>query len=216
MDPRLIVVTDAGLAFPRDVLSVLAGALSAGAPVVQLRDKAATARHLFEQAVAILPMARAAGALLFVNDRLDVALAAGADGVHLGPEDMPVAAARRTVPAGFLIGFSTDDPDTARLAEAEGADYIGCGAVFGTATKAEAGGERIGTQRLGEVARAVNIPVVAIGGITPANVARVAATGAAGAAVVSAVMTAADPAAVVRALMAPFRPAEAGNDRSGP
>ncbi|MEX0892360.1 MAG: thiamine phosphate synthase [Gemmatimonadota bacterium] len=204
MDLRLIVVTDRGLAAPRKVREIVEAALAAGAPAVQLRDKTATARELFEQATALLPRIREYGALLFVNDRLDAALAAGADGAHLGPDDLPVAAARRAAPAGFLIGYSTDDPETARRAVADGAAYIGCGAVFGTTTKAEAGQEGIGTERLDSVARAVDVPVVGIGGITPANVAQVAATAAAGAAVVGAVMAAADPAAAVRALLAPF------------
>jgi thiamine-phosphate pyrophosphorylase len=200
-DLRLIVITDRGLAAPRDVLTIVQAALDAGAPAIQLRDKSATAADLLRQARTLLPRTRAAGALLFINDRLDVALAAGADGVHLGPDDLPVTAARRTAPPGFLVGCSTDDPDVARRAEADGADYIGCGAVFGTRTKTEVGTERIGVQRLDEVAAAVTIPVVGIGGITTGNVAGVAASRAAGAAVVSAVMGAADPAAAVTALL---------------
>jgi thiamine-phosphate pyrophosphorylase len=198
---RLIVVTDRHLAEPRTVIEVVEAALDAGAPAIQLRDKTATAAELFQQARALLPLIRAAGALLFLNDRLDVALAAGADGVHLGPSDMPVSAARRVAPQHFLIGYSTDDPAAAQRAEADGASYIGCGAVFGTTTKAEAAAERIGVARLDDVARAVSIPVVGIGGITPDNVVQVGATAAAGAAVVGAVMVAPDPAAVVRELL---------------
>src|SRR5690606_14209855 len=104
----------------------------------------ASARELFRLASALRARTSAVGALLFINDRLDVALAAGADGVHLGPSDLPVAAARRAVPAGFLIGYSTDSPDVAARAQRDGADYIGCGAVFGTGSKPEAAGERIG------------------------------------------------------------------------
>lgn len=204
MDLRIIVVTDPDLARPRAVADVVARALEAGAPAIQLRDKRATAAELFEQASVLRPMTRARGALLFVNDRLDVALAAGADGVHLGPDDLPVAAARRIAPAAFLIGYSTDDPHAAVAAERDGASYIGCGAVFGTTSKAEAAGERIGLARLDDVARAVSIPVVGIGGITPDNVAAVSATRAAGAAVLSAIMAAADPAAVTRSLLAAF------------
>jgi thiamine-phosphate pyrophosphorylase len=204
VDLRLIVVTDRRLAAPRPLLDIVAAALGAGAPAIQLRDKHAAARDLAELAAAMLPLVRAAGARLFINDRLDVALATGADGVHLGPDDIPVDAARRVAPPGFLVGYSADSPAAALSAAAAGASYIGCGAVFGTTTKAEAAGERIGTARLDKVARAVSIPVVGIGGIEPANIARVAATAAAGAAVVGAVMTAADPAAVVRTLLASF------------
>jgi thiamine-phosphate pyrophosphorylase len=203
MDLRLIVITDRQLAAPRPVDAVVRAALEAGAPAIQLRDKTADARALYEQARALLPLTRAHGALLFVNDRLDVALAAGADGVHLGPHDLPVDAAHRVAPPGFLIGFSTDDPAAARRAASAGAAYVGCGAVFGTRTK-DVGDERIGPDGLRRVVEAVPLPVIGIGGITTGNVHEVAATGAAGAAVVGAVMTAADAAAVVRALLAAF------------
>lgn len=203
MDLRLIVITDRALAAPRPVLEVVRAALEAGAPAIQLRDKTADARSLFEQARALLPLTRRHGALLFVNDRLDVALAAGADGVHLGPDDIPLAAARAAVPPGFLVGFSTDDPVRARAAAAEGASYIGCGAVFGTGTK-DVGGERIGTERLRRVVEAAGIPVVGIGGVNSSNIVEIARAGAAGAAIVGAVMAAPDPASAVRALLAPF------------
>jgi thiamine-phosphate pyrophosphorylase len=200
-DLGLVVITDRRLAEPRPVLDVVEGALAGGAPVIQLRDKTATARELYDQAAALRPLIRRSGALLFVNDRLDVALAAGADGVHIGPGDLPLRAARRAAPAGFLIGYSTNDPDEAGAAERAGADYIGCGAVFGTLHKVGGETERIGTDRLAAVIEAVTIPVIAIGGITAANAAQVAAAGAAGAAVIGAVMQASDPAAAVRALL---------------
>ncbi|CAN5789482.1 thiamine phosphate synthase [soil metagenome] len=201
LDVRLIVITDRALAAPRSVLPVVEAALDAGAPVIQLRDKRATAGSLLQQAKALLPAVRAAGALLFINDRLDVALAAGADGVHLGPDDIPVAAARRIAPADFFVGYSTDDPEDARRAEAHGASYIGCGAVFGTTSKEEAAGEAIGPERLDVVARAVSIPVVGIGGINAGNIGEIHATAAAGAAVIGAVMQAPDPGAAVANLL---------------
>jgi thiamine-phosphate pyrophosphorylase len=204
LDVRLIVVTDRGLAAPRSIVDVASRALDGGAPAIQLRDKEADAATLLQTARALLPLVRAAGALLFINDRVDLALASGADGVHLGPTDLPVSAARRIVPAGFFIGFSTDDPAAARQAELDGASYIGCGAVFGTTTKREAAGEAIGVARADEVARAVRIPVVGIGGVTTANVHELAATRAAGAAVVGAVMGADDTAEAVRALLHAF------------
>ena len=203
-DLRLIVITDRRLAAPRTIIDVARAALDAGAPAIQLRDKDATARELAELTRALLPFTRAAHALLFVNDRLDVALAAGADGVHLGPDDIPLTAARRIAPPPFLIGCSTDDPARARQLEYDGASYIGCGAVFGTRTK-DVGGERIGIDRLRDVARAVRIPVVGIGGVEVSNVGELAATGAAGAAVVSAVMAADDPAHVTGQLLRAFR-----------
>jgi thiamine-phosphate pyrophosphorylase len=203
LDLRLIVITDRHLAGARSVVDIVRAAVGAGAPAVQVRDKEASARELAALTRALLPITTAARALLFVNDRLDVALAAGADGVHLGPDDIPVAAARRIAPAPFLIGCSTDDPARARQLERDGASYLGCGAVFGTVTK-EVGGERIGVDRLGAVVRAVGIPVVGIGGVNQTNIAGVAGAGAAGAAVVSAVMAAPDPAAATGELLRGF------------
>lgn len=200
-DLRLIVITDRDLAAPRDLLHIVRLCLEAGAPAVQLRDKHATARELYEQAIRLRALTTEYGALLFVNDRLDVALAARADGVHLGPSDLPLEAARRAAPAPFLIGISTDDPATARRAEAAGADYIGCGAVFGTTTKAEVQGEEIGPEGLALVAAVVSIPVIGIGGITPDNAPDLATTGAAGVAVVGALMAAADPQGVAYELL---------------
>jgi thiamine-phosphate pyrophosphorylase len=199
----LIVLTDRALAAPRDVIDVVRAALDAGAPAIQLRDKDADAATLLETAHTLRALTRRHGALLFVNDRVDVALAAEADGVHLGPDDLPVAAVQPGVPTGFLIGYSTDDPERARRAVADGASYIGCGAVYGTGTKADAGAA-IGLERLDEVARAVTVPVVAIGGITPERAGEVARTEAAGVAVVGAVMRAPDPSDAVRRLLAPF------------
>jgi thiamine-phosphate pyrophosphorylase len=202
---RLIVITDAELARPRSVTEVVTAALAAGAPAVQIRAKDASARDLLELGRSVLPAARASGALLFVNDRLDVALALGADGVHLGPDDLPVAAARRTTPPGFLIGASADDPDVARKLVADGASYIGCGAVYATSTKPDAG-DVIGLEGLDRVARAVDVPVVGIGGIDAERSAEIAAgTHAAGVAVVGAVMGATNTAALVHALLEPWR-----------
>jgi thiamine-phosphate pyrophosphorylase len=201
LDLRLIVITDAALAAPRSIIDIVKAALVAGAPAIQLRDKDSGSRDLVALADELRLLTRSYNARLFVNDRVDVARVAGADGVHLGPDDIPVTAARRIVPASFLIGYSTDDPDAARTAERDGADYIGCGAVFGTTTKEDAADERIGTARLDAVARAVRIPVVAIGGVSVSNIAEIGATAAAGAAVVGAVMRAPDPGAAVRLLL---------------
>jgi thiamine-phosphate pyrophosphorylase len=198
------VVTDPELARPRSVVDVVLAALAAGAPAVQVRAKDASARELLELGRAILPAARATDALLFVNDRLDVALALGADGVHLGPDDVPVAAARRVAPEGFLVGASTDDPEVARRLVADGASYIGCGTVYATTTKPDAG-DVIGLDGLERVAGAVGAPVIAIGGITVERSAEVAAhTRAAGVAVVGAVMRAPDVGAAVKGLLAPW------------
>lgn len=194
---RLVVVTDRASARPRDVLEVVGDALAAGAPAVQLRDKRLPPRDLLPLARRLRADTRAAGALFFVNDRLDLALVVGADGVHLGSADLPVAAARALAPPGFLIGFSASDPSTARAAEADGADYIGCGAVFPTSTKAKTN-PPIGLEGLSRAASAVSIPVVGIGGVVPVQVPLVLRAGAAGAAMAHAVMAAPHPAATVR------------------
>jgi thiamine-phosphate pyrophosphorylase len=201
---RLIVITDAAMAAPRSVEHVVGLALAAGAPAVQLRDKHGSARDLFAVGRRLRDLTRAADALLFLNDRADVALALGADGVHVGPDDVPVAALRRAVPTGFLIGASADDPDVARRLVAEGADYVGCGTVYPTRTKPDAGNV-IGLTGLDRVARALDVPVIAIGGIDVARSAEVAATtAAAGVAAIGAVMRAPDVEATVRGLLAPW------------
>jgi len=200
---RLIVITDSGLAAPRAVADVVAAALTAGAPAVQLREKGATAREIFELGQRVQPLVHAAGALLFVNDRLDVALALGADGVHVGSDDLPVAAVRAAAPQGFLVGASADDPQVASHLVAEGADYIGCGAVYATSSKPDAG-DVIGLEGLERVARAVDVPVVGIGGVTVERSAAIAATPAAGVAVIGAVMGAPDVGRAVRGLLEPW------------
>lgn len=200
---RLLVITDVELAGPGGLPHVLSEALDAGAPAVQLRLKNSSAREMLEQARTLLPLVRATGALFTINDRLDVALAAGADGVHLGPDDLPVFDVRCSVPDEFIIGYSVDTIEGAREAEADGADYLGVGTVYRTENKTDAG-EVIGLSGLGKVAEAVDIPVVGIGGITPERASDIAKAGACGAAVIGAVMGAQDPAAAVRALLSPF------------
>ncbi len=205
LDLRVIVITDRALAAPRTVEQVVLECLEAGAPAVQLRDKSATPAELLAQALVLRELTARYNALLFVNDRLDVALAAGADGVHIGPDDVPLAAARKAVHAEFLIGCSTDDPARARAYEADGASYIGCGAVFGTTSKVEVANEQIGPEGLRAVVEAVRIPVVGIGGITPGNAQLVALAGAAGCAVISALMKSDSPGETIGALLAALR-----------
>lgn len=196
----LIVITDPNCGEGRAILDVVRAALRGGAPSIQLRGKEMAAREQVELARALLAETRAAGALLWVNDRLDVALAAGADGAHLGQDDLPVEAARRIAPPGFLLGISAETPELALAAERGGADYVGTGPVYATGSKADAGGA-VGCGRIADVAAAVRIPVVGIGGIAAANAAEVARAGAAGVAVISAVMRAPDPERAVRALL---------------
>lgn len=203
-----MVVTDRRLAEPKDLVAIVQSALEAGAPCIQLRNKGDSPRELLAVGRDLRSLTREAGALLVVNDRLDVALALEADGVHVGPEDLPVSGVRSASPADFLVGRSADDPDVARRAVEAGADYIGCGTVYPTSTKPDAG-STIGLEGLRLVVEAVYVPVVGIGGITVERASDVAKTGATGIAVVGAVMGAADPAATVRALLEPFERPEA-------
>jgi len=202
---RLLVVTEPLPGAGRTVLDVVRAALRGGATAIQLRDKTATARESAELARRLREETLRAGVLLFVNDRVDVALAAGADGAHLGDEDLPLSAARRIVPPGFILGASADNLADVRAAAEAGADYVGVGPVFLTGSKPDAG-EAIGVQRIARVAAGSPIPVVGIGGITAGNAGLVTAAGAAGVAAIAAVMRAPDPEAAARALVAATGP----------
>jgi len=198
--PPLYAIVDP-LDTGRDPAALAAALLRGGARLVQLRWPGASARELLGAALAIRPLARAAGALFLVNDRPDVARAAEAEGVHLGQDDLPVAAARRVLGAGRLIGVSTHDPGQARAAEAAGADYLGVGPVYATATKPDALAPR-GLALVSAVRAAVRCPLVAIGGITPETAAAVRAAGADAVAMIGALERAPDPEAAVRDVLA--------------
>lgn len=206
---RLMVLTHPSPASGLALREVVERSLEAGATAVELRHEGARGAELLEEARRLRAVTRSHGALFVVNDRLDVALAARADGVHLGPEDPPVAAVRAAAPEGFVIGYSTDDPEEGRRAAADGADYLGVGSVYGTRSKEGLEEERIGPERVAEVLRAAGLPGVGIGGVTPENAAAVYRTGA-GVAVLSAVTHAAKPEEAVRALLAAASEAAAG------
>ncbi|MEN3185172.1 MAG: thiamine phosphate synthase [Atribacterota bacterium] len=197
MDLSLYVITDRTIEAPRSNVEVAREAARGGASVIQLREKRASTKVFLEEALELRKLTRDEGVLLIINDRLDVALAVEADGVHLGEEDMPISYARRLAPS-LLIGVSCDTEKKARELEALGADYLGVGTVFPTSTKKDAG-EPIGLLRLRQIKEAVKIPVVAIGGITLDNVEEVLATGVDGVAVVSAVVGASSPFEAARA-----------------
>jgi thiamine-phosphate pyrophosphorylase len=170
---------------------------------LQLRAKGAAARALEAAARRLLPLCRAAGVPFCVNDRLDVALAVGAEVVHLGQDDLPLADAQRVRAAAgrpdLRIGFSTHNPSQAAAAASAGADYIGFGPVFGTRSKQNPD-PTVGLETLAAVCRAVSVPVVAIGGITLEAVPAVARAGAAAAAIIAAIDGAVDPTAAGRAV----------------
>ncbi len=202
----LYVVTDPEQRPDRSAEEITMAALAGGARIVQLRDKTLSTPQLVRLARRLAELCHRSGALLIVNDRVDVAAAADADGVHLGPDDMRPEDARRVLGSDTLIGVSTGAVQEA-LALAPFASYLGVGAIFGSKTKRDAG-TAVGTERIGEIREALGplpIPIVAIGGITAANIGEVARAGADSAAVVSAVIDAPDMRAATEELLARFR-----------
>ena len=202
----MYVIADRKAAGGRPILDLVQAAIRGGATVVQLRDKTATTREMVELGRALHELTAATGIPLIVNDRTDVALAIGAEGVHLGVDDMPVVLARQILGPARIIGASPETSEGARQAERDGADYLGVGDVFGTPSKGDAG-QPIGLEGLARVVGAVSIPVVAVGGIRPENAGAAIEVGAAGVAVISAVIGAVDPAAAARRLGAAVRAA---------
>jgi thiamine-phosphate pyrophosphorylase len=195
---RLHVISDARRG--RDALAVVAAAVAAGAPVVQVRAKDCTDRVLHDFARRVVELCTAAGATCIVNDRVDVALAVGAAGTHLGAEDLPIEAVRRVAGLGHLIGGTARDPERAAALVAAGADYLGVGPAYQTVTKSGLPAP-LGPAAVGAVARAVDVPVIAIGGITARHVPELLAAGAHGVAVVTAISDAPDPAGATRTLL---------------
>lgn len=184
LDLSLYVITES---LPdRSPLEIAAAAYAGGASVVQLRQKGATTRETFLWAQQIAALAREQGKVLIINDRVDLAQAVRADGVHLGPDDLPVSVARRVLGPTAIIGASAGTVDEAIEAEAEGATYLGVGAIYGTSSKPDAG-DPIGPERIREIREAVSLPLVAIGGITAAHITELLTAGADGIAVISAV-----------------------------
>lgn len=196
--PKLHVVTPPGVA-ERD-LAITHALLEAGAPLVQVRTKAVDDRVRLEAARTVLRAARTADATCLVNDRVDIALAAGADGVHLGADDLPAAVARHLLGPGAIVGATCRNAEDARRAEASGASYLGVGPVYATSTKAGLP-EPMGLRGVEAVAAVVDVPVIAISGITGDNAAAVLDAGAWGIAVVGGVYGADDPVASLRELM---------------
>jgi len=201
---EVLLITDRTRSRGRAVEAVVAAAVRGGVRMVQVREKDLPPRALLDLVRAVLrAAAEAAGGAgivrVFVNDRLDVALAAGAQGVHLGASTLPVAAARRIAPR-LAIGYSAHALDEALDAERDGADFVAFGPVFETASPGAKAPPR-GLVRLSEACRAIQVPVFALGGITAAHAPGVLAAGAAGVAVVSAVTEAADPAAAAEAIV---------------
>ncbi|MCD1295127.1 thiamine phosphate synthase [Methanocella sp. CWC-04] len=184
----LYVITDERLSRGLSHVELARRAIAGGADVIQLRDKEKSGKELTGYALEISRIAKKAGVLFIVNDRLDIALISGAGGVHLGQDDIPAVLARKIAPPGFIIGVSTGTVEEAIKAEQDGADYIGVGPVYTTSSKIDAG-PVCGIGLLKEIKSRVSIPVVAIGGINKNNLTETLDTGVDGVAVISAVVS---------------------------
>jgi thiamine-phosphate diphosphorylase len=198
----------------RNLVADVAAALAGGVAAVQLRAKRLSDRETLALARAMIEPCRQHGALFLLNDRVDLALAAGADGVHLGVDDLPLADARRLLPPGAVIGYSPDTDDQAASAGDAGADYLGIGPCFETTTKLDAGAA-IGPEGFGRRARLSGLPCIGIGGITAGNAAQVIEAGAVGVAVTSAILRASDPEHAAHALADVVHQSLAGREDVG-
>ena len=197
---RLYLVTDEACLRHRNLFDAVEEALRAGVTLVQYREKNGPGKTMLEKAKALCKLCHRYQVPFIVNDRLDIALLSGADGVHLGQTDIPVAEARKLAGSDFIIGATAHNVQEALKAEAAGADYLGCGAVFATTPKLDT--VPLGLDGLCAIRQAVRIPVVGIAGVTENNYSQVLATGADGAAVVRGILGAADITAAVKAFLA--------------
>ncbi|HVP04191.1 MAG TPA: thiamine phosphate synthase [Dehalococcoidia bacterium] len=198
----LYVIIDPAVAGERDVAWIAAEAIAGGARLIQWRDKLREKGLQLPDLDAIARVCRENGVPLIVNDDVDVALVAGADGVHIGQKDLPVAAVRKIVPREWIVGASTNNVAEARQAAADGADYVSVGNLFGTTSKEDTRPATL--EMLHAVCAAVSVPVCGIGGINESNIRSVVDTGAAMACVISAVVAAEDPREAARRLSAAF------------
>lgn len=197
-DYSIYLVTDDGCLQGRALIDCVREALEGGVTLVQYRAKTASSAEMYAEALQLKALCDSFKVPLIINDRLDIAMAVGAAGVHLGQDDLPCAAARKILGEDYIIGVSAHNPAEAKAALQSGADYLGCGAVFGTATKADV--KKLGTDGLASICREKGLPVVGIGGVTADNYREVRAAGADGAAIVSGILAQPDIRATVRAI----------------
>jgi thiamine-phosphate pyrophosphorylase len=196
----LYVVTDSRIIGSRSLIETVSRAIRGGAGIIQYREKSRSTRQMIHDAKSLCDLCHGMGAAFLINDRLDVALAVNADGVHVGQEDMPVDLARTLLGPGKLLGVSVRNLDQLRDATRMGADYLSVSPVFATATKPDHE-EPVGLQGLKLLAREAHLPVVAIGGINRRNAAAVVGAGAQGLCVISEVLGADDPEETARELV---------------
>jgi thiamine-phosphate pyrophosphorylase len=187
-DLLLYLCTDRAPALGRPIADAVEAAIAGGVTMVQLREKEVSAGEFYRIALEVRAITRRHHVPLVINDRLDIALAVDAEGLHIGMSDLPLSAARRVAGERLFIGFSASTVDDALRAQDEGADYLGVGAVYPTGSKADAGAA-VGIGRLEGIRGAVRIPVVGIGGINRGNAADVMKAGAAGIAVISGILS---------------------------
>lgn len=197
-DYSIYLVTDDGCLQGRALIDCVREALEGGVTLVQYRAKTASSAEMYAEALQLKALCDSFNVPLIINDRLDIAMAVGAAGVHLGQDDLPCAAARKILGEDYIIGVSAHNPAEAKAALQSGADYLGCGAVFGTATKADV--KKPGTDGLAAICKAKGLPVVGIGGVTADNYREVRAAGADGAAIVSGILAQPDICATVEAI----------------
>jgi thiamine-phosphate pyrophosphorylase len=202
---RLYLVTDPFLHRGRGVLPTCKEALEAGVRMIQLRDKSASTLEMYRTAAQLASLCRDHSAVFVVNDRLDVAQATGAHGVHLGQDDMPASVARKILGPEAVIGVSVRTEEEAETARMDGADYIAANLVFSTDTK-KGLGEPLGLEMVSRLSSASRLPMVAIGGIKPENTPSVIRAGCVGVAVVTAVMNAESPSGEVKRFLAALSP----------
>lgn len=203
MDPSLYVILDRAAAGGRDLAEILEATVAGGCRMVQLREKAWPTGRLLPLAERLRERCRQTGVTFIVNDRVDLALAVDADGVHLGQEDLPPRAARPLLRPGMILGLSTHSVEQALAAQAAGAGYVAVGSMFPTVTKPDF--QLVGPELLRAVRPAIRVPLIGIGGITADNVETVIRAGADGVAVISAVCAAPDPRAVTERLLERIR-----------
>jgi len=200
VDYRLYLVTDRGILGSRNFLKAIAEALEGGVTLLQLREKEISSTDFYQLAVQIKELAHAYGVQLIINDRLDIALAIDADGLHIGQDDLPLAVARRLLGPDKILGYSVSTLEEARYGEQNGADYLGAGPIYWTGSKTDIG-ETIGLTGLQQIKQAVAIPVVGIGGIGAANLPAVKSTGVDGVSLISAILGQEDIAGAARSLI---------------
>ncbi|MFJ7752214.1 thiamine phosphate synthase [Peribacillus muralis] len=198
IDLSLYLVTEESLEL-EDLFRIMSQSIAGGVSIVQLREKNTSSLSFYKKAAALKQVLNELSTPLIINDRVDIAIAAGAEGIHIGQDDLPLSVVKQMVPREMIIGVSVSTLEEALEAERNGADYLGVGSIFPTKTKQDA--TLMSIRDLEEICRSVSIPAVAIGGINAENISNLSDKGLAGAAVVSAIMNAENPKMASRSLL---------------